>query len=109
MTDRPLRGELFTLRHSIRTRMLLWTVGVTGLLLTAVVVWNYVTIRDQLKVEARNRAAGLDHKSAQGRPAHVGLRAQEHVLQGSCDAGTEQGGRNYDQGPGGVLGRRISR
>ncbi len=44
-------------------------------------------------------ASGLDHKSAKGRPAHVGLRAQGHVLQGSGDAGTEQGGRNYDQGP----------
>jgi hypothetical protein len=28
----------------------------------------------------------------------VGLRAQDHVLQGSGDAETEQGGRNYDQG-----------
>jgi hypothetical protein len=26
---------------------------------------------------------GLDHKSAKGRPAHVGFRAQDHVLQGS--------------------------
>ncbi len=34
-------------------------------------------------------AVGLDHKSAQGRPAHVGFRAQENVFQGSCDAGTE--------------------
>ncbi len=42
--------------------------------------------------------AGLDYKSAQGRPAHVGLRAQNHVLKGSGDAGTEQSGRNYDQG-----------
>ncbi len=42
---------------------------------------------------------GLDHKSAKGRPAHVGLRAQDNVLQGSGDAWTEQGGRNYDQGP----------
>ncbi len=41
----------------------------------------------------------LDHKSAQGQPAHVGLRAQDHILQGSGDAWTEQGGRNYDQGP----------
>ncbi len=40
----------------------------------------------------------LDHKSAQGWPAHVGLRAQDHLLQGSSDAETEQGGRNYDQG-----------
>ncbi len=47
----------------------------------------------------RIRRAGFDHKSAQGRPAHVGLRAQDHVLQRSGDAGTEQGGRNYDQGP----------
>ncbi len=41
---------------------------------------------------------GLDHKSAQGRRAYVGLRAQDNFLQGSGDAGTEQGGRNYDQG-----------
>ncbi len=41
---------------------------------------------------------GVDHKSAQGRPAHVGLRAQDNVLQRSGNAGTEQGGRNYDQG-----------
>ncbi len=42
--------------------------------------------------------AGLDHKSAQGWPTHVGFRAEDHVLHGSGDAGTEQGGRNYDQG-----------
>jgi hypothetical protein len=28
----------------------------------------------------------------------MGLRAQDHVLKGSGDAGTEQGGRHYDQG-----------
>jgi hypothetical protein len=27
----------------------------------------------------------------------VGLSAQDHVLKGSGDARTEQGGRNYDQ------------
>ncbi len=46
-----------------------------------------------------NAHGGLDHKSAKGGPAHVGLRAQDNVLRGSGDAGTEQGGRNYDQGP----------
>ncbi len=52
---------------------------------------------------ARTGAGGLDHKSAQGRPAHVGLCAQDHVLQGSGDAGTEQGRRSYDQGRRGDL------
>ncbi len=47
----------------------------------------------------RGSALIIDHKSAKGRPAHVDLRAQDNVLQGSGDAGTEQGGRNYDQGP----------
>ncbi len=42
--------------------------------------------------------AGLDQKSAKGRLVHVSFRAQNNVFQWSCDAGTEQGGRNYDQG-----------
>jgi len=72
MKERPPRGELFASRHSIRTRMLLWTVGVTGFLLTVVVLWNYVTVRDQLKVEARNRAAFLAAGSADKIDAKLG-------------------------------------
>ncbi len=34
-------------------------------------------------------ACGLDHKFAQGRPAHAGWRAQDHVLQGSSDVEIE--------------------
>ncbi len=41
---------------------------------------------------------GLDHKSVQGRQAHVGFSAQNIVLKWNGDAGTEQDRRNYDQG-----------
>ncbi len=60
---------------------------------------------DAVRGIAKKRLArrSLDHKSAQGRPAHVGLRAQDHVIQGSGDAETEQGGRNYNQGRGVAL------
>ncbi len=57
-------------------------------------------------VEEALDADGLDYKSAQGRPVHVSLRAQNHVLQEKGDAGTEQDGRNYDQGRCRFLTRR---
>ncbi len=50
---------------------------------------------------------GLDHKFVQGWPSHVGLRAQDHVLQGIGDAVTEQR-RNYDQGRGGDTGTNLT-
>lgn len=53
-----------TLRHSLRTRLLVWTVGVTGLILTAVIGWNYLNVLEQLEHEAQRRATFVANASA---------------------------------------------
>ncbi len=59
-------------RMGIRNRLLLWTVGVTGLLLIAVIVWNYVNVLSRLEEEARARAAFLADGSADMIDARLG-------------------------------------
>ncbi len=56
----------------IRNRLLLWTVGVTGLLLIAVIAWNYLHVLTRLEVEARDRAAFLADGSADMIDARLG-------------------------------------
>lgn len=46
-------------RHRLGTRLLLWTVGVTVLVLAAVILWSHFSVLDRLEVEARERAAFL--------------------------------------------------
>ena len=73
MTERSGNSDAFVPRHSIRTRLLLWTVGVTGLLLMAVVGWNYLGMRERLETEAMNRAAFLAEGAADKIDAKLGL------------------------------------
>ncbi len=49
---------------SIRSRMLLWTVGVASLILAAVIAWSYFTVYARLQSEAMQRAASLAEGSA---------------------------------------------
>lgn len=51
-------------RRSLRWRLLTWTVGVTVVILAAVIGWNYLTMRERLEAEARERAAALAGSSA---------------------------------------------
>ena len=59
-------------RHSIRNRLLRWTTGVTGCLLIAVIAWNYLSVRDRLEAEAKNRATFLAAGSADKIDAKLG-------------------------------------
>ncbi|WP_295443402.1 SpoIIE family protein phosphatase [uncultured Thiodictyon sp.] len=72
MKQPPRQGAPWLFGHSIRTRLLLWTIGVTGLILIAVVTWNYLTTRDQLQAQARERAAFLAEASAAKIDARLG-------------------------------------
>jgi len=56
----------------IRNRLLLWTVGVTGALLLAVIAWNYLNVLTRLEAEARDRAAFLAKGSADMIDARLG-------------------------------------
>lgn len=56
----------------IRYRLLLWTVGVTGVLLIAVIAWNYLNVLTRLEEEARNRAAFIADGSADMIDARLG-------------------------------------
>lgn len=50
--------------RGLRTRLLLWTVGLAGLILAAVVLFNYVSFRQHLESEARARATQLALRAA---------------------------------------------
>jgi phosphoserine phosphatase RsbU/P len=52
------------LRHSLRTRLLIATVGVTGVILAAVILWGYFNVLNRLEVDARQRAAAMAEGSA---------------------------------------------
>jgi len=56
----------------IRNRLLLWTVGVTGALLIAVIAWNYLNVLTRLEEEARDRATFLAAGSAEMIDARLG-------------------------------------
>ena len=43
--------------QSIRTRMLFWTVGVSGLILAALIAWSYVNVRSRLEREMIDRTS----------------------------------------------------
>ena len=59
-------------RMGIRNRLLLWTVGVTGALLIAVIAWNYLNVLTRLEEEARDRASFLAAGSAEMIDARLG-------------------------------------
>ncbi len=64
MTPAPeLISRLFS-RHSIRTRLLLWTVGLSSLVLAVVIGWNYQAMLHQLDADAQRRAAFIAEASA---------------------------------------------
>lgn len=50
--------------HSIRTRLLVWTIGVSGLILAAVISWGYVKVRARLERETITKASYLTEVSA---------------------------------------------
>ncbi len=52
------------LRHSLRTRLLISTVGVTGVILAAVILWGYFNVLNRLEMDARQRAAAMAEGSA---------------------------------------------
>lgn len=74
MTRRPPPGGLAGRwpGMGIRSRLLLWTVGVTGALLIAVIAWNYLNVLTRLEAEARDRATFLAEGSADMIDAHLG-------------------------------------
>lgn len=51
-------------RHSLRARLLVWTVGVTGLVLAAVILWGHFTVKARIEADARQRVALLAEGSA---------------------------------------------
>ena len=51
-------------RHSLRGRLLLWTVLLTGVILSAVVLVNYLNFRNRLEEEAGIRASYLASTAA---------------------------------------------
>jgi len=57
-------GATVSIRHGLRTRLLLWTVGLTGLILAVGIAWNYVRGLDRIEAEARHRAAAVAEASA---------------------------------------------
>ncbi|MFE8035220.1 SpoIIE family protein phosphatase [Thiohalocapsa marina] len=52
--------------------MLLWTAGVAGLILCAIVLWNYFNFRERLSAEAQDRARFLAAGSADQIDARLG-------------------------------------
>ncbi len=50
--------------RSIRTRLLFWTVGVSGLILAAVIAWSYVNVRNRLEREMIDKTSYLAELSA---------------------------------------------
>ncbi|WP_246155802.1 SpoIIE family protein phosphatase [Thiohalocapsa marina] len=59
--------------------MLLWTVGISGLILIGLLLWNYVSFRDRLTQSAQDRASFLAEGSADKIDAKLG------PLQGAVD------------------------
>lgn len=64
--DIPMAKLLLT-RHSIRRRLLTWVIGVTGLLLVAIVIWSMFLGHRRIVGEMRSKAAFL----AEGGAARV--------------------------------------
>ena len=61
----PLESiDKVSFRHSLRGRLLLWTVLLTGVILGAVVLVNYLNFRNRLEDEASRRAAYLANSAA---------------------------------------------
>lgn len=61
------------LRHRLHTRLLLLTVGVTVLVLAAVILWSHFSVLGRLEIEARERAAFLAEGSADKIDAQMAL------------------------------------
>ena len=59
-------------KSSLRTRMLLWTVGVTSCILAAVITWSYFTVRFRMETEAIQKASFLAEGSASYIDARLG-------------------------------------
>lgn len=71
MSKRNLQPDV-SFRHRLSTRMLFWTVGVTGLILAVVITWNYVRVLDRLESDAKDRARFMAEGSADKIDARLG-------------------------------------
>ncbi|MBM4202467.1 MAG: hypothetical protein FJ189_14450, partial [Gammaproteobacteria bacterium] len=56
--------SLLPQRQTILVRLLVWTGGLTGLILVVVIGWNYFAMLGRLDQEAQHRAASLAEASA---------------------------------------------